>query len=64
MLVLSRKKGEQVRIGPTIEITVLAISGGRVRLGLSAPRDILIDREEIRRTREPRPPNRSRADIS
>jgi carbon storage regulator len=48
MLVLSRKNGECVRIGQFIEVKVLEISGGKVRLGFSAPPDVAIQRNEIR----------------
>ena len=47
MLVLSRKKGECVRIGPSIEVKVLELCGGRVKLGFSAPPDVAIQRDEI-----------------
>ena len=49
MLVLSRKLGEQILIGSEIEVTVLAIHKARVRLGLAAPRELSIHREEVRR---------------
>jgi carbon storage regulator len=49
MLVLSRKRGEQIRIGPSIEVTVLAISKGRVRLGFSGPPEVAIHRQEVYR---------------
>lgn len=48
MLVLSRKRGERIRIGDSVEVTVLAISGSRVKLGFSGPPDIWIHREEVR----------------
>ena len=47
MLVLSRKLGEKVVIGDNVEVTVTQISGGRVRLGISAPRDVRIRRTEL-----------------
>ncbi len=47
MLVLTRKIGETVRIGDQITITVLAVQGGQVRLGVSAPRSISVQREEV-----------------
>ena len=49
MLVLSRKRGERLMIGPNIELTVLDISGGRVRLAVKAPRDVSVHREEVYR---------------
>ena len=48
MLVLSRKKGEEINIGDDIVITVRRISGGRVVLGVDAPRSMRI----VRSTRE------------
>jgi carbon storage regulator len=49
MLVLSRKRGERIRIGDCVEVTVLAISGSRVKLGFSGPPDVWIQRDEVRR---------------
>ena len=47
MLVLSRKPGERLLIGEAVEITILAIRGDQVSLGVSAPRDVPIHREEL-----------------
>ena len=47
MLILSRKQGEQLRIGEEITITVLQVRSGQVRIGINAPRDISVHREEI-----------------
>ena len=47
MLILTRRSGESVRIGDEIEISVLSVHGGQVRLGIKAPREIVVDREEI-----------------
>lgn len=47
MLVLSRKIQEAVQIGDDIEITVLAIEGDQIKLGISAPRTIEIHRKEV-----------------
>ena len=47
MLVLSRKQGERIVIGRDIVITVLEAPGGRVRLGIEAPRGTSIHREEV-----------------
>jgi carbon storage regulator len=49
MLVLSRRENEHILIGEEICITVLGISGRRVRLGISAPTNVLIERMELRR---------------
>jgi carbon storage regulator len=48
MLVLSRKANQGVWIGENIFVTVLKIEGGRVKLGIEAPKDIQVDREEVR----------------
>lgn len=48
MLVLSRKIGETILIGDSIELTVVAIHNNRVRLGVKAPLDIPVHREELR----------------
>ena len=47
MLVLSRKAEESMFIGDNIKITVLDIRGGQVRIGITAPQDIKIHREEV-----------------
>jgi carbon storage regulator len=47
MLILIRRAGEAVRIGDDIELTVMAVSGSQVRIGINAPRDIPVDRKEI-----------------
>lgn len=56
MLILTRRAGEALRIGDDIEVIVMAVSGSQVRLGINAPRDVAVDREEIaerkRRDRE------------
>jgi carbon storage regulator len=46
MLVLSRRQGEEVVIGDNIRVTVLAIRGNQVRLGVTAPPEMSIQREE------------------
>ncbi len=47
MLVLSRKIGERIRIGDSVTITVVRVSGGGVRLGIDAPPELLVVREEL-----------------
>ncbi len=49
MLILSRKANEQIVIGDNIVITVVVIRGGTVRLGIDAPSDMSVHREEIHR---------------
>jgi carbon storage regulator len=47
MLILTRKLGETIRIGNEIEVTILDIKGRQVRVGIAAPPDITIHREEV-----------------
>jgi carbon storage regulator len=47
MLVLSRRQSERIKLGDSIVLTVVRISGDRVRLGIEAPRDLVILREEV-----------------
>ncbi|MBL0350101.1 MAG: carbon storage regulator CsrA [Elusimicrobia bacterium] len=47
MLLLSRRKGESLLIGDTVEITVLAVEGGNVRLGIRAPGAVPVYRREL-----------------
>ncbi|OLN24037.1 carbon storage regulator [Domibacillus antri] len=47
MLVLTRKPGEALMIGDDIEITVVAVSGDQVKLGINAPKHVDIHRKEI-----------------
>lgn len=52
MLILTRKVAEAIFIGEEVKITVLAVKGQQVRLGIDAPRDLNIRREEL----QPYPP--------
>ena len=47
MLVLSRKRGEAIVIGNGITVTVLAVDGDRVKLGVVAPAEVPVHREEV-----------------
>ena len=47
MLVLSRKERERIRLGDSIVVTVVRVSGDRVRLGIEAPGDMIVLREEL-----------------
>jgi carbon storage regulator len=47
MLVLTRRPGESIIVGQDIVITVIEIKGGQVRIGIDAPRDIQVHREEV-----------------
>lgn len=47
MLVLSRKKEQRILIGDDIEVTVLDIRGGKIRLGITCPAEIPVHRKEV-----------------
>lgn len=47
MLVLTRKKGEKITLGDDIEIEVVSIDNGKVKLGIKAPKDLKIFRTEV-----------------
>ena len=49
MLILTRKPGERICIGDDIEVTIVNVRGNQVRLGITAPRDVAVHREEIYR---------------
>ena len=52
MLVLSRKVGERIWIGENIAVTVVRITGGGVRIGIEAPNDMAVVREELKKKME------------
>jgi len=53
MLVLTRKIGEKIMIGEDIEVVLIGIlSKGRVRIGVTAPHSIEVDREEVRKSKD------------
>ena len=63
MLVLTRKLGENIRIGDTVKIMVLEVRSGQVKIGIEAPAEVKVHREEIyariqeenRRAQQPKP---------
>lgn len=47
MLILTRKQGERLNIGEDVVVTVLGVKGNQVRIGIDAPKDVAVHREEI-----------------
>ncbi len=47
MLVLTRKVGEALRIGDDVQVTVLGIKGNQVRIGIDAPKNVPVHRQEV-----------------
>jgi len=47
MLILTRRVGETLMIGDEVSVTVLGVKGNQVRIGVNAPRDVSVHREEI-----------------
>ena len=56
MLILTRRVGESLRIADDVIVTVLGVKGHQVRIGIAAPREVTVDREEVyeRKRAEPR----------
>ena len=47
MLILTRRVGETLMIGDSVSVTVLGVKGNQVRIGINAPKDVAVHREEI-----------------
>ena len=47
MLILTRRVGETLMVGDDVTVTVLGVKGNQVRIGVNAPRDVAVHREEI-----------------
>jgi carbon storage regulator len=56
MLVLSRRIGEEIVIAENIRLTVLAVKGGQVQIGVAAPSPVTVDRKEVHDRRVLRQP--------
>jgi carbon storage regulator len=61
MLVLSRKESQRIRLGDSIVVTIVKISGDKVRVGIDAPADVLVLRDELEARGGPAAPNAAAA---
>ena len=52
MLILTRRIGETLMIGDDIQVVVLGVKGNQVRLGVQAPANVSVDREEVRQRKD------------
>jgi carbon storage regulator len=65
MLILSRKMGESIHLGDSVTVTVLGVARGQVKIGIDAPREISVHRDEVyRRIQEQRKRADSKASAS
>lgn len=62
MLILTRKVGESVLIGDGIKVSILAVKGNQVRVGIDAPKDVSVHREEVRARLQAEAQNRGESD--
>ena len=53
MLILSRRERERIRLGDSIVLTIVRVSGDRVRLGIEAPDDVVVLRDELKPFEQP-----------
>jgi carbon storage regulator len=47
MLILTRKMGETLMIGAEVSVTIIGVNGNQVKIGINAPRDVAVHREEV-----------------
>lgn len=47
MLILTRRVGEMLKIGDNVDVTILSVKGNQVRIGINAPKNVAVHREEI-----------------
>jgi carbon storage regulator len=52
MLILMRRAGESIYIGPNVVVTLVSLERNRARIGIQAPRDVAVDREEIAKRKQ------------
>jgi len=65
MLILSRKMGESIHLGDSVTVTVLGVTRGQVKIGIDAPRELSVHRDEVyRRIQEERVRVASKAPVS
>ncbi len=58
MLILTRRPGESIKIGDDVTVTIVQVNGKQIRLGIAAPQDVEVHREEIyRRIHPPKSPD-------
>ena len=63
MLILTRRVGETLMVGDEVTVTVLGVKGNQVRIGVNAPKDVAVHREEIyQRIQEEKPADDTVAD--
>jgi len=64
MLILMRRPGESIHIGPNIVVTLVSLERNRARIGVEAPREITVDREEIAELKKGNEPSDTAAGAS
>lgn len=59
MLILSRRMGESIQLGDSVTVTVLGVTRGQVKIGIAAPREVTVHREEVYRRIQEEKSNRA-----